>query len=177
MVALSHPHPPSHPVIAGVQRSMTYRLSQFLYKLLQPVIDLQMRSTRFINGADFMRKFNFVYIEEKHRLHPTTMFATIKIPNFNMLVSHGTMLTTLKDFLDRHLSSNHIEFISINRIIHLTNMFLQNNRFYYDNKIYRFLKGAPNCLPFTKTLSNIYIYQWERSLFEELSRRNEFYGR
>jgi len=133
-------------------------------------------STTFLNGADFIRKLNH-YTEIKHRLRPTTIFATIKIPNFHTMVPHGTMLIALKDFLNQYLAVPHIENISINRIIHLTSLFLHNNRFYYDHKIYRFIKGGPRTLSFTETLSHIYVSQWERLLFKELSIRNEFYGR
>ncbi len=164
-------------MIGGSQRSITSQLAQFLDKLLRPVIQRNAKPTTFVNGADFLRKFNQYITDGKHHLHPTTLFATIKIPNFNTLVPHGTMLIALKDFLRQTLALPDIENISIGRIIRLTAIFLHHNRFYYENKIYRFSKGSPNSFPLTETLSNIYVYQWERQLVPELSRRNQFYGR
>ncbi len=163
-------------MIAGSQRSITTRLGYFLDKLLRPIFQFHARTTRYVHGGDFMRKF-IEYAEEQQHLCPTTNFATIKILNFNTLVPHGIMLITLEDFLKRDLAMPTIENISINRIIHLTSIFLHNNRFYYDQKIYRFTKGGPHCFPLIETLSNIYVYQWERVLISELSIRNEFYAR
>jgi len=88
------------------------------------------------------------------------------------------MLLVLECFLNDHLAIPGIENLSIKKIIDLTALFLHNNQFYYDNKIYRFTKGGPSSLALTETLSHIYAYQWgQRFLFEQPSLRNEFYGR
>ncbi len=159
------------------QGSTTSRLAQFLDKLLRPVFQRQAASTTFANGADFIRKLN-QYTEEKHHgLQPTTIFTTIKIPNFNTIVPHGIMLITLKDFLNEHLAIPSIENLSIHTIIRLTALFLHYNRFYYNNKIYRFAKGGPNSSLLTETLCNIYVFQWQKLLLKERSMENEFYGR
>jgi hypothetical protein len=97
--------------------------------------------------------------------------------NFNTMAPHGTMLITLRDFLNQHLPMPSIENVSINRIIHLTALFLHNNRFYYDNKIYRFTRGSPSSSLLTETLSNIFAYEWQQVLLRELLVENEFYGR
>jgi hypothetical protein len=166
------------PVIAAVsQRSITSRLAHFLDSLLQSVFQIQAEPTNMSDGANFIRKFNH-YIEEKpHRLQSNTLLVTIQIPNFHTLAPHGTMLIVLKDFLNQSLALPNIGNLSVHRIIRLTALYLHNNRFYYDHKIYRFLKGGPAALPFTETLSNIYVYQWERALVREVSIRNQFYGR
>jgi len=156
--------------------SATSRLAYFLDKLLRPVLERQAQWTTFMNGADFIRKLN-QYTEEKHRLRSSTIFIIINIMNFNTIAPHGTMLITLKDFLNQHLAMPSIENISINRIIHLTSLFLHNNRFYYDHKIYRFTRGSPSGLLLTETLSNIFAFEWQQVLLRELLVENEFYGR
>jgi len=158
------------------QCSATSRLNHFLDKLLRPVIERQAQWTTFKNGADFIRKLN-QYTEEKHRLRSTTIFTIINIMNFHTMAPHGTMLITLRDFLNQYLPMPCIENVSINRIIHLTALFLHNNRFYYDNKIYRFTRGSPSSLLLTETLSNIFAYEWQQVLLREFSVENEFYGR
>lgn len=105
------------------------------------------------------------------------MFATINITNFNTLDSHANMLLVLEHFLNDHLAIPAIGNLPIKKIIALTALFLHNNQFYYDNKIYRFTKGGPSSLAFTETLSHIYAYQWQKLLFKQPSLRNEFYGR
>ena len=163
------------PVVAS-QSSMTSRLARFLDKLLRPVIERQAQATTVRNGADFLRKFN-EYIEPKHRFQPGTYFITINISNWSTMVEHGSMLITMRDFLNQSLPTPFLENISVNQIVQLTSLFLHHNRFYYDNKIYRFMKGSPNSFPLTKTLSNIYLYQWQQVLFREPLLRDEFYGR
>jgi hypothetical protein len=129
-----------------------------------------------MDGADFIRKLN-QYTEQRHRLNPATIFTVITITNFDTMAPHGTMLITLQDFLNQHLMMPSIQNISINRIIRLTALFLHNNRFYYDNKIYRFTRGSPSSLLLTETLSNILSFEWQQVLLRELLEKNEFYGR
>jgi hypothetical protein len=100
-----------------------------------------------------------------------------KKSNLPISIPNGTLLIALRDFLGQHLAYPILEYLSINRIVHLTATFLHNTLFYYDNKIYRFSKGSFESFSLTETLSNMYVYQWERLLIGELSRRNEFYGR
>lgn len=143
--------------------------------LLRPVIERQTESIAFSNGADFIRKLN-QYTDEEHRLHSRTIFTTINIPNYHTMDSHKTMLTVLKDFLGDHLSVPAVENISITKIIDLTTLFLNNNRFYYDNKIYRFTKGSPTSLSLSETLCQIYAFQFHKALLREPFIRSELYG-
>ena len=99
----------------------------------------------FYNGSDFLRKFHD-YIDRTHRLCSTTKFVTITIDNFYHLVSHDHMLNTLTDFFINDYHLPYIEKIHYTKIVQLTSLFLRNNRFYYNNKIYRFIKG---CLLYT----------------------------
>jgi hypothetical protein len=93
------------------------------------------------------------------------------------MVPHKTMLTILEAFFNRHLATLAIDMLSIKKIINLTSLFLNNNRFYYENKIYRFTKGSPSSLLFTETLSNICAFQWQNVLLRERLIQNEFFGR
>jgi len=158
------------------QHSITSRLDQFLDRFLRPIVEGKLQSTTFANGADFIRKIN-QYSKEERRLRPTTIFTTIEISNFHTMVSHESMLITLGGFLTDYLAAPVIENISIARIVKLTSLFLNNNRFYYDNKIYSFTKGAPSSLLFTETLSNIYVFQWQKLLLNEPLIGRELFGR
>ncbi|CAF4561267.1 unnamed protein product [Rotaria sp. Silwood2] len=164
------------PVVV-TQHSATARLAHFLDQLLRPVVERQLASTTFVNGADFIRKLNDYIEQPQHRLRPTTQFVTIKISNFYTMVAHGTMLIALQDFLTNYLIMPTINNISMGRIIRLTALFLHNNRFYYDHKIYRFAKGSPMSFPLTETLCNCYILQWQKLLVQQPLIRDQFYGR
>lgn len=139
-------------------------------------MERHVQSTTFANGADFIRKIK-QYSNEESRLRPTTIFTTIEISNFYTMVPHATMLIILEGFLIDYLAVPAVENMSIRRIINLTSLFLNNNRFYYDNKIYRFTKGAPRSLLLTETLSNIYAFHWQKVLLQAPLIRKELFGR
>ena len=131
----------------------------------------------FINSADFLRQLQEFTEDKKRRFDSKTMFVRAIIPNFHTMLSHGNLLITLKDFLNQYSFGDGIENVSINRIIRLTAIFLHNNRFYYNQKIYRFIKGSPSCFPLTETLSTVFVLQWQRLLLDEAQLRDQFYGR
>jgi hypothetical protein len=158
------------------QHSITSRLDQFLDRLLRPIVEGKLQSTAFANGADFIRKIN-QYSKEERRLRPSTIFTTMEISNFYTMVTHESMLITLEGFLTDHLATPLVGDISIARFYKLATLFLNNNRFYYDNKIYSCTKGAPSSLLFTETLSNIYVFLWQQSLLEAPLLRRELFGR
>lgn len=131
----------------------------------------------FINSADFLRQLQDYTEDKKRRFNSKTVFVRAIIPNFHMMVPHGNLLIKLKDFLDQHVIGTSIENVSINSILRLTAIFLHNNRFYYNQKIYRFAKGSPSCFPLTQILSTIFVLQWQRVLLGEPQLRDQFYGR
>lgn len=160
-----------------MQRSATSRLGQYLDQLLRPTVHRHMEYTTFLNGADFIRKLNEYTTDKKHRIRPTTIFASISISNFNAIVPHKTMLNVFRDFLVDCTIRPFIEDLHINKITHLTALFLYHNHFYYNHKIYRFAKGSPTSLSYTQTLANIYLYQWQKLFLRQTSIGDEFFGR
>ncbi|CAF1602325.1 unnamed protein product [Rotaria magnacalcarata] len=163
--------------IVVMQRSATSRLGQFLDQLLRPTVHRHMEYTTFLNGADFIRKLNEYTTDKEHRIRSTTIFASISISNFHAIVPHKTMLNVFKDFLNDCTIRPFIEDLHINKITHLTALFLYHNHFYYNHKIYRFAKGSPTSLSYTQTLANIYLYQWQKLFSRQTSIKNEFFGR
>ena len=160
------------------QRSATSRLASFLDQLLRPIVRPFVESALLRNGTDFIHKFD-QYIEDDKgpRLRPTTQFVTIKIHNFDTMVPHGIILSAFQDFLTDYIIVPKIENLTLGKIFRLTSSFLHNNRFYYNNKIYRFVKGGPASFPLIKTLSNIYLFQCFKLLAKQCIIKNEFYGR
>ncbi|CAF3960604.1 unnamed protein product, partial [Rotaria sp. Silwood1] len=165
------------PMIMTTQYNATYRLGKFLNQLLQPVIDIHQQGRIFHSGTDFLEKFHN-YIDQYDRLRSTTNFVTITINNFYHLVPHHVLLSTLLDFFVKYYHLPIVENIHITKIVRLTSLFLHNNRFYYDGKIYRFIKGGPSNSGLIETLSNIYVNRMEKFLIDQSSmKQNEFYGR
>ncbi|CAF4906069.1 unnamed protein product, partial [Rotaria sp. Silwood2] len=51
------------------------------------------------------------------------------------------------------------------------------NCFVFDNKYYKQIRSGAMGSPFTMTLVNIYMYEWEQSLIEHQQQRNELHRR
>ena len=155
----------------------TNALGHFLDQLLRPLVDGACRSTTFVNGADFIRQLN-THTKSKYQFHSKTLFVTFKILNFYSVLSYDTILDTLGRFLTKCLSSNRLSNnLSIITVQDLTKLFLNNNFFYYNEKIYRFRKGSPNSLRLTKTLGDIFLLEWQLCLLNNPTMKNEFYKR
>lgn len=162
--------------IVITHQSVTSKMASYLDSLLRPIVQRSMYSTNFIHGADFMKKL-YQYSTIERRLRPQTLFVTIKILHFNALTTHSNMLNTLENFLRDTLINPTIDTMSIKKFIDLMGVFLRNNYFYYDNIIYRFVRGGPQQMPIIETLSNMFIGTWQKMLIQELSLQNEFFGR
>ncbi|CAF5053977.1 unnamed protein product, partial [Rotaria sp. Silwood1] len=67
--------------------------------------------------------------------------------------------------------------LSVNTIIRLACVVLDTNCFVFDNKYYKQIRRDAMGSPFTMTLANIYMYEWEQLLIEHQQQRNELYGR
>ncbi|CAF1455023.1 unnamed protein product [Adineta steineri] len=166
-------------IITGSSKSsITSRLSQFLDELLRPITQRAIEPTTFINGIDFLQKLNLYINDKKNDFNSKTMLVTITIKNYHTMIPHGKMLTTLENFLNDQLGySAFVGNISQRKALDLTGLFLRNNYFYYNNKIYRCTKGSPKDLVLSETLCHIYAFHWQKLLLEKLSLQTQFYGR
>ncbi|CAF1392968.1 unnamed protein product [Adineta steineri] len=167
-------------------RSATSKIAQYLKQLLRPLVVRYIHQRVFVNEADFIQKL-LAYTEKDRHLHSTTLFVKIKITNFYNMVSHKTMNDTVGSLLHNSLATNKIHYtsilsnqtqtISINTIQKLIELYLGNNIFYYNNKIYEFIQGSPNSLLLSELLSNIYLNYYESKLHNDPRLKTELYGR
>ncbi|CAF4602870.1 unnamed protein product, partial [Didymodactylos carnosus] len=67
--------------------------------------------------------------------------------------------------------------MKIDTITRLARLVLDTNCFFYEQKYYQQIRGGAMGSPFTMTLANIYMLEWEQSLIEFQKARNELYGR
>jgi hypothetical protein len=163
------------PMISS-QRSATSKIANYLNELLGPFVNGKTRSTTFSNETDFSRKLNH-YANTEHRLSSSTMFITITISNFYSMVSHKTMVTILGNFLQAELTKPKLQDISVTTIQNLVQLFLYNNIFFYNEKIYTITKGGPNTMALSETLSNICLFQWQKMISEMVTQNKELFGR
>ncbi|CAF3804954.1 unnamed protein product [Rotaria sp. Silwood1] len=163
------------PIVTS-QYSTTWKMAKYLNKLLRPYADGVLRSTSFTDETDFIRKlYRYAIIER--RLRPSTLFCTIKITNFCTLEEHKEMIDVIGYFLQDNLATNKLETLTIQTIRNLLHLFLHNNIFSYKNSIYKFTKGSPNTIPLTETLSNIYLFVWQKKILKEVNQNIELFGR
>ena len=85
-------------------------------------------------------------------------------------------LAILAEFLHEH-GCEKVEQISIDTIVQLARLVLQENAFVYVNKYYRQIIGGAMGSPFTLTLANIFMWKWEKQAILSKLSSNEVYGR
>jgi hypothetical protein len=85
-------------------------------------------------------------------------------------------LAILAEFLREH-GCEKVEKISIDTIVQLARLVLQENVFVYDKKYYRQIIGGAMGSPFTLTLANIFMWKWEKQAILPKLLSNEVYGR
>ena len=173
------------PMIAA-HHSATSRIARYLHWLLRPVIAGAMRRDVFKDEADFIQRL-IQYSQVEKQLQPNTLFATIQITNAPSLVSHASLVETFTYFLKDQLLTNKLQYtslrnplpqyIAISTVTKLTELYLEHNLFYYQDKIYGFNKGAPNSLPFSDDLLNIYLLAWQQLVFIDERLKSELCGR
>ncbi|CAF5068887.1 unnamed protein product [Rotaria magnacalcarata] len=147
------------------KHSATWRIGKYLNELLRPFVDKNLSITTFRDEPDFMRKLNdYVYVER--HLQPTTLFCSIRISNYYTLDIHKSMIDTVGYFLENNLVTNKLEQVTIQTIKNLLYIFLYNNVFYYKDKIYTLMKGSPNTMPLSDTLSNIFLFTWQKKILK-----------
>ena len=108
------------PIITSY-RSSTAKIAKYLNHLLRPIVTDIIQTTTFIDEADLIRKLNH-YTSVEHRLHPTTLFATIKISNFHTLFSHTSMLDLLDFFLFMNVTETRLQEVTKSTIKKLRNI-------------------------------------------------------
>lgn len=160
-----------------MHQSLTWKLSIYLYQLLQPLIRRVTEKTNFLNQSDFNRKLH-QYTSDSRRLRPTTQFVKITIKTtFHTSISHSSLTDVIGFFLFDNLPTNKCEGLSIDTIKQLMKLFLENNIFYYEKKCYQFDRSFPKQMLLSNLLIHIYLSVWERFVFHNTHLKNEFFGR
>ena len=156
--------------------STTYKLGNYINQLLRPYANKILKRTTFCDETDFLRKLN-IYAHTENRLKPTTLFCSIKIKNFYAMDVHRNMIDTVGYFLQDNLATNRLGNLTILTIKNLLHVFLYNNIFSYNDDIYKIQKGGPHSMPLSETLSEIYLFVWQKKILKELKPDEELFGR
>jgi hypothetical protein len=153
----------------------TNRVSHFLDHLLRPIFDHVAKQTTFINGIDLVRQLE-KYQVDGHLLL-STRFITFDVTDLYTMIPRNGALAALGRFLVKTSTRGKIGNLSVNTILQLARLVLDTNYFVYDNTYFRQIKGGAMGSPFTMTLANIYMLEWEQPLIESQLKQGELYGR
>lgn len=162
------------PMMTSFSRSPIQPVAQYLQELLRPLYDTHTQSTTIGNGADLIERLirHCDYI-----LLPHTRFVTIKLHHFYTQMSHTGIIGALGRFLTSVLTVGRHQNLAIDTIQKLVELFLRNNVCTYQGHLYRHVTGSPRCFPLTRTLGDIYLWDWQNALISQLTYNEEFYGR
>lgn len=116
------------------------------------------------------------YQREGHLLS-TTKFIIADVKNLYTMIPRAGALDALHRFCTKHAKEGKVGNLTVNAIIRLACVVLDTNCFVYGNKYYKQIRGGAMGSPFTLSLANIYMYEWERTLFKYQQERNELCGR
>lgn len=158
------------------KQSATWKIGQFINRILRPYADRILQLITFRDEFDFIQKLNH-YVSQERRLRPTTLFCSIKITNFSTLDTHKNMIETVGNFLEDYFDKKEFEKLTIPTMKRLLEIFLFNNTFCYKEQLYTFTKGSPTTMPLSETLSNIYLFIWQKKILNPVGQDNEFFGR
>jgi hypothetical protein len=113
-------------------------------------------------------------------LQPTTLFATFKIDDVCTIFPHEQTIEALTYFLNVHTSSDEKirHGLTVDTIVRLVRLVLENQFFIYNNKLYRQTAGGASGSPSTMPLAYIYMfYRYQPLLTALLNNKNEIFGR
>ena len=151
-------------------------LATYLEQLLYPLLTQISQSITFNNGGDFMKKLQH-YCFQQEFLRSTTHFITFEIHHLYSHLSHTDLLTGVHHLLfNPVIYKSHHNGLKTDGIEALIELFLRNNVFTYNGKIYRYTKGCSLNFSLTRLLVNIYLHHWQFTLLRSVRIANEFFG-
>jgi hypothetical protein len=155
---------------------LTMKISHFLSRLLQSVYDRVTHYQTFNTGTDVINIME-TYAAKTGLLQRNTLFATLHINDLSTNIAHEQIIEALQRFLCEYIIDGRMEGITIQTIVDLVRLFLENQYLLYDNKLYQQIRGSSFNSPLTMILANIYIYYWQQDLVTILNNKREIYGR
>ena len=153
----------------------TKTISLFLNDLLAPIYKRVARRRTFIHGMYVIQELE-TYVSNGH-LKSTTRFITGDVKNLYTMMPHNGALEALIRFLDKHSYRDKIGILTIDTILRMARLALDNNYFAYKDKYYQQVHGGAMGSTFTQVLANIHMYEWEQDLIEHQLKHGSIYGR
>ena len=145
-----------------------------LDQLIRPLFDQYVQQTTILDGVDLIRRLH-KYVS-LGLLQSTTHLCTFDITDLYTMLPQEESIRIVKKFL-AHFNHTNVQGMTIEAIEQLARIVLTENVFIYQNKYYRQIGGGAMGSPFTLTLANIFMWDWEQKLVAHQRNSNEIYGR
>ena len=89
----------------------------------------------------------------------TTKFIVIDVTDLYTMIPREGALYALMRFLEKHSYHGRIGSLSMDCIMKMARLILDNNDFAYENRYYQQIRGEVMGSSFTQVLANIYMYE------------------
>jgi hypothetical protein len=93
------------------------------------------------------------------------------------MISRDGAINALIRFLHKYSYQGRIGTLTIDTILRLARLVVDNNFFAYKDKYYQQTQGGAMGSAFTQVLANIYMLEWEQDLIKYQASKKEIYGR
>ncbi|CAM4814946.1 unnamed protein product [Rotaria magnacalcarata] len=170
------PHKEGTPVrpIMNTIAAVTREISTFLDESIRPIYDEHNRVNTFVDGVNLISRLQ-TYAAHGH-LKSSTFFCAFDINNLYTMLPQDESIRILGDFIRRYVGER-VKYVSVTTIQKLAEIVLKENVFVHNNKFYRQIVGGAMGSPFTLTLANIFMWDWEKRWIRRQNSKNEIYGR
>ncbi|CAF4406024.1 unnamed protein product, partial [Rotaria magnacalcarata] len=157
------PGTPLRPIISGLKHP-TIKISKFLDDLLRALFDQMASNSTVTSGFELIQK-----LQEWStvNMRQDTIFCTIDVTDLYTMVPQAEGVLSLKKMLDQ-LKLKEIGKLKIETIIRLSRFVMTNNYFSYNGQFYRQVRGGAMGSPLTLTISNCFMYFFERQIANQI---------
>ncbi|CAF4104301.1 unnamed protein product, partial [Rotaria magnacalcarata] len=166
------PGTPLRPIISGLKHP-TIKISKFLDNLLRPLFDQMALKTTVTSGFELVKQ-----LQEWSRtnLCQDTIFCTIDVTDPYTMVPQIEGVLSLRKMLDQ-LKLKQVGKLKVETIIRLSRFVMTNNYFSYNGQFYHQVRGGAMGSPLTLTISNCYMYFFERQIVNQIRNSGGLYFR
>ena len=154
----------------------TMGIMRYLGHLLGSLFNGATHCKTFHKAIDVIHTMEF-YVKCGH-LQPTTLFASFNIDELCLTFSHQRVIIALEHFLHDYVPEDHlIDGMTIETVVQLVRLVLENQFFIHNYKLYRQIAGSASGSLLTIPLVYIYLFYWQPNLLNIFVNKNEIFGR
>ncbi|CAF4560692.1 unnamed protein product, partial [Rotaria magnacalcarata] len=165
------PGTPLRPIISGLKHP-TIKISKFLDDLLRPLFDQMALDSTVTSGFELIKKLQWSTVN----MCQDTLFCTIDVTDLYTMVPQIEGVLSLRKMLDQ-LKLKQVGKLKVETIIRLSRFVMKNNYFSYNGQFYHQVRGGAMGSPLTLTISNCYMYFFERQIVNQIRNSSGLYFR